>query len=86
MPLGFLLVDQSEPEQVALLASPRAAVFAYGGTAQSEAIAALTTAIRNPALAAHALAEVDRLPALLRRRVLATLGRLHSEGPAGAPR
>ena len=64
--------DLAEPERTARLREARMAALLLFG-ANHPLSRALSAAITEPAALGHALAELDALPALPRRRLLATL-------------
>jgi hypothetical protein len=66
--LGFLLQGMSERERTARCRELRALALVYVGSGHP-----LTVAVANPDATTQALAELDRLPALRRRRLLAAL-------------
>lgn len=72
--LSFLLGGDAA-ERVARLRELRALATVFCGPSHP-ATAALTAAVTAPAQAAHALAEIAALPALRKRRLLATFGSL----------
>jgi hypothetical protein len=74
MPLAFL-IDTPEPERAARLRELRALAVVLLGPAHP-ATRSLAAAVTDPDAAPAALAEIDRLSALPRRRLLATFGAL----------
>ena len=72
--LSFLLPADAT-ERAARLRELRALATVFCGPGHPAA-RALTAAVANPAAADAALVEISRLPARLRRRVLATFGEL----------
>jgi hypothetical protein len=74
MPLGFLL-NATEPERTARLRELRALALVFAGP-DHPVTRALAAAVADPAAAPAALAELARLPALRKRRLLATFGAL----------
>jgi hypothetical protein len=73
--LGFLLSGCSSAEQAARLRALRALALVYLGPAHPATIA-LAAAIADPSTEEEALAQIDALPALRRRRLLASYGAL----------
>lgn len=73
--LGFLLFGCSPAEQAARLRELRALALVYLGPAHPATIA-LAAAIANPSAEEEALAQIDTLPALRRRRLLGSYGAL----------
>lgn len=71
------LIDAPEPERAARLRELRALTLVYCGPAHPLA-KAMAAAAMDPAAADAALTELERLPALCRRRLLATFGTLLS--------
>ena len=75
-PLGFLLAT-TEPERAARLRELRALAFVLAGASHAATLA-LSAAVADPALADDALAELNRMPALTKRRLLAIYGAIAS--------
>lgn len=77
------LIDAAEPERAARLRELRALALVYCGPAHPRA-KAMAAAVRNTdsAAADAAFAELERLPALSRRRLLATFSTLLSASRA----
>ena len=73
-PLAFIL-DAPSPERAARLRELRVLSLLLAGPLHPATVA-LAAAIANPAAADAALAEIDHLPALRRRRLLATYASL----------
>jgi hypothetical protein len=73
--LAFLLDGVPEAERTARCRELRALALVYCGLAHP-ATKALGAAIGDPAMTGRALAELDAIPALRRRRLLATFGAL----------
>ena len=80
--LHFLIVA-AEPERAARLRELRAPAFVIAGPGHPAAVA-LAAAVADPALTDDALAAVACMPALPKRRLLATFGALAF--PAAEPR
>jgi hypothetical protein len=74
-PLAFLLSDCSDTERAARCRELRALALVYCGSAHP-ATTALGAAISDPAATDRALTVLDALPALRRRRLLASYGAL----------
>lgn len=83
MTFGPWRPDIAEPERVARLREIRALIFAICGPGHP-LVVALRDAETDPAAAARALEQIDALPALRRRRLLATYASLTA--PPRAPR
>jgi hypothetical protein len=75
MSLGFLISGTAEAECAARLRELRALALVYCGAAHPATLA-LAEAIADPTTAARALAHLDGLPALQRRRLLSAYGAL----------
>jgi hypothetical protein len=73
--LAFLLDGVPEAERIARCRELRALALVYCGLAHP-ATEALGAAIGDPAMIGRALAELDAIPALRRRRLLASYGAL----------
>ena len=73
--LDFLVGDAPEPERAARMRELRALAMVYCGP-RHPVTKALQTAACDPAATQNALAMLDALPALSRRRLLATYGAL----------
>lgn len=72
--LAFL-IDTAEPERTARLRELRSLALLLIGR-DHPATVALSAAVADPAAAGAALAAIDRLPALRRRRLLCTFAAL----------
>jgi hypothetical protein len=76
MPLGFLIAGTGDDERAARLRELRALALVYCGR-RHPLTSALSAAIGDPAVTEAALAQLDGLPALRRRRLLASFGALY---------
>jgi hypothetical protein len=74
--LAFLLDGVPEVERMARCRELRALALVYCGSAHP-ATEALGAAITDPAMTDRALIEIDAIPALRRRRLLASYGALN---------
>jgi hypothetical protein len=77
--LAFL-IDAAEPERAARLRELRVLALVYCGPAHPVA-KAMAAAVMDPAAADAALAEIGRLPALCRRRLLSTFAAIVFPSP-----